>query len=80
MDCRGNLLNLDVRRLQKLSFETAKFLEKECRDPIEAVYVLKATRYMVRGAIIEVGIVVDNEAQLEAELTGMTDKGINEGE
>jgi len=62
MDYRGNPLNLDVGRLQKLSFKTAKFLEKECRDPVEALYVLKATLYMVRGAIIDVGIVVDNEA------------------
>ena len=80
MDYRDNTLNLDVGRLQKLSFDTAKFLEKECRDPVEALYVLKATLYLVRGAIIEVGIVLDNEAQLDAELTGMIDRATKEDE
>ncbi len=80
MDSRGNPLNLNVGRLQKLSFKTAKFLEEECRDPVEAMYVLKATLYLLRSAITEVGVFLDNEAQLDAELTGMIDKAIKEDE
>jgi len=78
MDSRGNILNLDVGRLQKLSRKVTKLLEKECREPVEAMYVLKATLYLLRGALIEAGLALDNEAQLDAELTGMIDRAIDE--
>jgi hypothetical protein len=78
MDSRDNILNLDVERLQKLSRKVTKLLKKECSEPIEAMYVLKATLYLLRGALIEAGLALDNEAQLDAELTGMIDKAIDE--
>ena len=46
MDCRGNTLDLDVGRLQKLSFKTGRFLEKgrfrsyrACGEVVEWRYV-----------------------------------------
>jgi hypothetical protein len=78
MNSRDNILNLDVGRLQKLSQKVTKLLEKECRDPVEAMYVLKVALYLLRGALIETGLALDNEAQIDAELTGMIDKAIDE--
>jgi hypothetical protein len=78
MNSRDNILNLDVGRLQKLSQKVTKLLEKECRDPVEAMYVLKAALYLLRGALIETGLALDNEAQIDAVLTGMIDRAIDE--
>jgi hypothetical protein len=78
MDSRDNILNLDVGRLQELSQKVTELLQKECREPIEAMYVLKATLYLLRGALIEAGLALDNEAQIDAVLTGMIDRAIDE--
>lgn len=80
MESGDNSLKLDVGRLQKVGCKVTKLLRKECEDAIEAMYVLKATLYLLRCSLIEDGIVLDNEAQLDAELTGMIDKVIKEGE
>jgi len=69
-----------VHRLQKIGRRVIRLLRKECKDTIEAMYVLKVTLYMLRCAVIEDGIALDNEAQLDAELTGMIDRAIKEGE
>lgn len=44
------------------------------------MYVLKATLYVSRGELTRGGIVLDNEAQLDAEIRGMIDRGRREGE
>lgn len=80
MDSRDNVLNLDVGRLQKVGRKVTKLLRKECEDAIEAMYVLKAVLYLLRCELSEAGVVLDNEAQLDGELTDMIDKGMNEGE
>jgi hypothetical protein len=80
MDSRDNSLKLDVGRLQKVGGKLSKLLRKECKDAIEAMYVLKATLYLLRCELSEAGVVVANEAELDAELTGMIDKAIKEGE
>ena len=80
MEYRGNSMNIDVGRLQKIGSKVTRLLKKECKDAIEAMYVLKATLYMLRGELIEGGVVLDNEAQLDAELTSIIEKAINEGE
>jgi len=80
MEYRSNIINLDMERLQRLSRRVSTLLKRECREPVEAMYVLKATLYLLRGAIIEAGIVLDNEAQLDAELTDMIDEAIKEDE
>ena len=79
MESRGNITNIDVHRLQKIGRRVTRVLKKECKDTIEAMYVLKVTLYMYRCALIEDGIVLDNEAQLDAELTGMIDEAMKEG-
>ena len=76
MEYRGDVLNLDVGRLQKVGRKVSKLLGKECKDAVEAMYVLKATLYLLRCSLIEDGIVLDNEAQLDAELTSMVDEAI----
>ena len=80
MESRRNMIGIDVRRLPKIGRRVTKLLKRECRDAVEAMYVLKVTLYMFRCAVIEDGIVLDNEAQLDAELTGMIDRAIKEGE
>ena len=80
MEHRDNSVGLEIGHLQKVGCKVAKLLRKECRDTIEAMYVLKATLYLLRCSLIEDGIVLDNEAQLDAELRGMIDKTIEEGE
>lgn len=80
MDSRDNILNLDVGRLQKVSGKVTKLLNKECKDAVEAMYVLKATLYLLRCELSEAGLVLDNEAQLDAELTSMIDEAMKEGE
>jgi hypothetical protein len=80
MDSRDNILNPDVGRLQKLSHRVTKLLKKECKDAVEAIYVLKNTLYLSRGELIKGGIVLDNKAQLDTEITGIIDKAIKEGE
>ena len=80
MESRGNIINIDVHRLQKIGRKVNRLLKKECRDAVEAMYILKAMLYLLRCAVIEDGIVLDNEAQLDAELTGMIDRAIKEGE
>lgn len=39
---------------------------------------MKAVLHVIRCSISESGIVLDNEAQLADELTGMIDRAINE--
>ena len=80
MEYRGNSVKLEIGDLQKVGCRVAKLLRKECKDTIEAMYVLKATLYLLRCSIIEDGIVLDNESQLDAELTDMVDKAISDGE
>ena len=80
MKHRDNSLKLDIGHLQKVGCKVTKLLRKECKDAIEAMYVLKATLYLLRCSIIEDGVFLDNEAQLDAELTGIIDRAINEGE
>ena len=80
MESRDNSLKLDVGRLQKVGCKVTKLLKKECKDAVEAMYVLKATLYLLRCMLVEDGIVLDNEAQLDEELTNMIDKAMNEGE
>ena len=55
MEYRGNSMNIDVGRLQKLRFKTAKFLEKErfrsyiaCREVVEWRYVKISKRIHAR--------------------------------
>ena len=78
MESRGNIINIDVHRLQKIGRKVNRLLKKECRDAVEAMYILKAMLYLLRCAVIEDGIVLDNEAQLDAELIDMIDKGVKE--
>lgn len=80
MESKDNSLKLDVGRLQKVGCKVTKLLKKECKDAVEAMYVLKATLYLLRCMLVEDGIVLDNEAQLDEELTNMIDKAMNEGE
>lgn len=80
MEYRGNTTNIDVHRLQKIGGMVTRLLKKECREAVEAMYVLKATLYLLRGELIKGGMVLDNEAELDAELTGMIDKAVKEGE
>jgi len=80
MESRDNSLKLDIGRLQKVGGKVSKLLRKECKDAIEAMYVLKATLYLLRCELNEAGVVLDNEAQLDAELTNMIDKAIKGGE
>ncbi|MCK4388220.1 MAG: hypothetical protein KAW00_05550 [Dehalococcoidia bacterium] len=79
MESKDNSLKLDVGRLQKVGCKVTKLLKKECKDAVEAMYVLKATLYLLRCSLIEDGIVLDNEAQLDAELTSMIDEAMKEG-
>ena len=44
------------------------------------MYVLKATLYLLRCSIIEDGIVLDNEAQLDGKLNSMVDEAIKKDE
>lgn len=76
MDHSGTSVKLEVGRLQKVGCKVTKLLRKECKDAIEAMYVLKATLYILRCSIIEDGIVIDNEDELDAEITGMIDRAI----
>ena len=78
MDCRDNRLNLDVGRLEKIGRKVSRLLKKECRDAIEAMYVLKAILYVLRCDLSGVGVVLANEAQLDGELIDMIDKAVRE--
>ena len=80
MDSRDNSLKLDVELLQKVGCKVTKLLRRECNDAVEAMYVLKATLYLLKSELGEAGVVIDNEAQLDEERTDMIDKAINEGE
>lgn len=79
MEYEGNIINIDVDRLQKIGSRVTSLLKKECKDAVEAMYVLKATLHLLRGELIKGGIVLDNEAQLDDELTSMIDRAIKEG-
>jgi len=76
MEHIDNSIGLEIGHLQKVGCMVTKLLRKECEDAIEAMYVLKATLYVLRCPIIEAGIVLDNEAQLEDEITCMIDESI----
>ena len=76
MDYRDKSVKLEIGHLQKVGCKVTKLLRKECKDAIEAMYVLKATLYILRCSIIEDGIVLDNEAQLDDEITCMIDEAI----
>lgn len=80
MNYRDNSLNLDVGRLQQVGRKVSRLLKEECKGPIEAVYVLKAILYLLRRELSEAGVVLNNETQLDRELTTMIDKAIKEGE
>jgi hypothetical protein len=38
-----NRVRLDIGDLQRVSWKVTKLLRKECKDAMEAMYVLKAT-------------------------------------
>lgn len=80
MEDRDNSVKLDVGHLQKVGCKVSKLLRKECEDAIEAMYVLKASLYVLRCCLNEDGIVLDNEAQLDDDLIRMIDKSIKEEE
>lgn len=80
MDYKDNSVKLEIGHLQKVGCRVTKLLRKECKDAIEAMYVLKATLYLLRCSIIEDGIVLDNEGELDAELNNIIDKAIKGGE
>ncbi len=80
MDSKDNRLGLNVERLQKIGRKVSRLLRKECKDPIEAMYVLKAILYLLRCELSEAGVVLGNEAQLDAELTSMIDKAMKKSE
>ena len=80
MEDRDNSVKLDIGHLQKVGCKVSKLLRKECEDAIEAIYVLKASLYILRCSLDEDGIVLDNEAQLDDELKGMIDRAIKEDE
>jgi hypothetical protein len=80
MDCKENRLNLDVERLQKAGGKFTRLLRKECKDAIEAMYVVKAILYLLRCELNAAGVVIGNEAQADAELISMIDRATSEGE
>lgn len=80
MDCKENRLNLDVEHLKKVGRQVSKLLGEECRDGIEAMYVVKAILYLLRCELSEAGIVIGNEAELDRELIDMIDKAVKEDE
>lgn len=80
MEHRDNSVKLDIGHLQKVGCKVTKLLRKECEDAIEAMYVLKASLYVLRCSINEDGIVLDNEAELDEEMTRMIDRAIKEDE
>jgi len=80
MDYRDNSIGLEIGHLQKVGCRVTKLLRKECKDVIEAMYVLKATLYLLRCSLIEDGIVIDNEAELDAQLNNVIDKDIKGGD
>jgi hypothetical protein len=53
MDCKGNRLNLDVERLKKIGRKVSRLLRKECKGPIEAMYVRKAILYLLRCELMK---------------------------
>jgi len=73
------MIGIDIDRLTKIDRKVTKLLKRECRDAVEAMYALKATLHLLRRELIEGGIVLDNEAELDDELTGLIDEVINEG-
>lgn len=79
MDSRDNSLNVDVGHLQKIGRKVSRLLKKECKDPIEAMYVLKAILYLLRCELGEAGVVVANKGELDRELTSMIDEAMKEG-
>jgi hypothetical protein len=80
MEYRDNSLKLDVERLQKMGRKVTRLLRKECKDPIEAMYVMKAILYLLRCELSEAGVVLGNEAQLDDELKNMIDEAMKKGE
>ena len=78
MDCKENRLNLDAERLQKVGRKVSRLLRKECEDAIEAMDVVKAILYLLRCELSEAGVVLGNEAQLDAELIDMIDKAVKD--
>jgi hypothetical protein len=78
MEDRDNSVGLEIGHLQKVGCRVTKLLMRECRDTIEAMYVLKATLHILRCSLAEDGVVLDNEAELDAELTEIIDKAIKE--
>lgn len=80
MEYRNKIINIDVNSLQKIGRRVTRLLKRECRDVVEAMYVLKAKLHLLRGELIEGGIVIDNETQLDTELVDMIDKDVKEEE
>jgi hypothetical protein len=76
MDSEASRRNLDVEHLQKVGGKVSRLLRRQCKDAIEAMYVLKAILYLLRCELSEAGIVLRNEAQLDAELVSMIDKAM----
>jgi hypothetical protein len=80
MERKDDSVKLDMSHLEKVSRRVGKLLRKECRDAIEAMYVLKGNLYVLRRSLNEEGVVLDNEDELDGELRSMIDKAIRGGE
>jgi len=61
-------IEIDMDRVQRLSFKISRLVIKKSRNPLEGLYALKACLYVLRSTMREAGIFVDNEAQLDADL------------
>lgn len=80
MKDRHESVKLDIGHLQKVGCRVTKLLRKECEDAIEAMYVLKASLYILRCSLKEDGIALDNEAELDRELNNRIEEAIKGGE
>lgn len=69
---------IDISRLQKIGMEVVKLLEKRCYNPIEGMYVLKASLYILKGVTRELGICVENETEIDFEIIKSIDESIGE--
>jgi len=68
-----------MNRVQAISQRVQMLIIEKSKDPVEGLYVLKACLYMMRSVMKSAGILLDNEAELDAMLTESIDEAVKDG-
>lgn len=71
-------IEIDWSRVQSVSLKINKVVRRKSRDPVEGLYALKASLYVMRCAMEHNGFKMNNEVEMDGFLMRMIDESIED--